>query len=100
MAAPSYAEGDAFLARLPAPLRGRVALRPEEVRALVLRVDLLLLNTPRPPLDLAQPYHAALALAPGARAVAERVQLFLGPEDLWSGRVWAVLEGLGHTPLG
>ena len=36
----------------------------------------------------------------GARAVAERVQLFLGPEDLWSGRVWAVLEGLGHTPLG
>ena len=100
VAAPSYAEGDAFLARLPAPLRGRVALRPEEVRALVLRVDLLLLNTPRPPLDLAQPYHAALALAPGARAVAERVQLFLGPEDLWSGRVWAVLEGLGHTPLG
>lgn len=77
-----------------------MALRPEEVRALVLRVDLLLLNTPRPPLDLAQPYHAALALAPGARAVAERVQLFLGPEDLWSGRVWAVLEGLGHTPLG
>ena len=70
------------------------------MRALVLRVHPLLLTPPPRPSALAQPYHAALALAPGARAVAERVQLFLGPEDLWSGRVWAVLEGLGHTPLG
>ncbi|GGM98219.1 hypothetical protein GCM10007092_10020 [Thermus composti] len=94
--APSFAEGDRFLARLPSPARGHVALRPEEARALSLRVDLLLYAGGRLPLDLLHPFHALLALVPPDPRVRDRVQVVYGPEALWDFRVWAVLAALGY----
>lgn len=94
--APSFAEGDSFLAHLPERARGHVALRPEEARALSLKVDLLLYAGGRLSLDLLQPFHALVALAPVEKGVWERVQVVYPPEDLLVFRVRAVLEGLGY----
>lgn len=92
----SFAEGDSFLARLPERARGHVALRPEEARALSLKVDLLLYAGGRLSLDVLQPFHALVALAPVEKGVWERVQVVYPPEDLLGYRVRAVLEGLGY----
>ncbi|WP_243090434.1 hypothetical protein [Thermus neutrinimicus] len=92
----SFAEGDGFLSRLPERARGHVALRPEEARALSLRVDLLLYAGGRLSLDLLQPFHALVAMAQVERGVWERVQVVYPPEDLLGYRVRAVLEGLGY----
>lgn len=94
--ASSFAEGDSFLARLPERARGHVALRPEEARALSLKVDLLLYAGGRLSLDVLQPFHALVALAPVEKGVWERVQVVYPPEDLLIFRVRAVLEGLGY----
>ncbi|GAA5338775.1 hypothetical protein [Thermus antranikianii] len=94
--ASSFAEGDSFLARLPERARGHVALRPEEARALSLKVDLLLYAGGRLSLDVLQPFHALVALAPVEKGVWERVQVVYSPEDLLIFRVRAVLEGLGY----
>ncbi|KGQ22682.1 hypothetical protein [Thermus filiformis] len=93
--AQSYAEGEAFLARLPAPVRGRVVLKEAEAQALALRADLLVYGGGPLPLSLVQPFHQLLALAePGerARGLAGRS---LGEElpFLWA---QAVLEALGY----
>lgn len=98
VAAPSFAEGDAFLARLPQRARGHVALRREEVEALALRSDLLLYAGGGFPLALLQPFHALLALAPVDRNVHERVQVVYSREELWAERVKAVLGALGYPP--
>lgn len=94
--ASSFAEGDSFLARLPERARGHVALRPEEARALSLKVDLLLYAGGRLRLEILQPFHALVALAPVEKGVWERVQVVYPPEDLLVFRVRAVLEGLGY----
>ncbi|GAA6750385.1 hypothetical protein Thermus77412_08150 [Thermus antranikianii] len=94
--ASSFAEGDSFLARLPERARGHVALRPEEARALSLKVDLLLYAGGRFSLDVLHPFHALVALAPVEKGVWERVQVVYPPEDLLIFRVRAVLEGLGY----
>nr|WP_279232314.1 hypothetical protein [Thermus albus] len=96
VAAPSFVEGDSFLARLPERARGHVALRPEEARALSLRADLLLYAGGRINLDYLQPFHALVALSPVDLWVWERVQVVYSPEDLLGFRVRAVLEGLGY----
>ncbi len=93
----SFAEGDSFLARLPERARGHVALRPEDVRALALKVDLLVFAGGRLPLDALQPFHTLLALAPVERGVKERVLEVHGPETLLDFRVKAVLEALGYA---
>jgi len=98
VAAPSFAEGDAFLARLPQRARGHVALRREEVEALAFRSDLLLYAGGGLPLGLLQPFHALLALVPLEPKAFERVQAVYGREDLWAERVKAVLAGLGYPP--
>ncbi|WP_114314017.1 hypothetical protein [Thermus caldifontis] len=92
----SFAEGDRFLSRLPERARGHVALRPEEVRALSLKADLLLYVGGRLNLEILQPFHALLALAPVEKGAWERVQVVYPPEDLLGYRVRGVLEGLGY----
>jgi hypothetical protein len=94
----SFAEGDSFLARLPERARGYVALRPEEVGALALKADLVIFAGGRLPLDVLQPFHALLALAPVKGKVRERVLEVHGPETLLDFRAKAVLEALGYTP--
>jgi hypothetical protein len=94
----SFAEGDSFLARLPERARGHVALRPEEVGALALKADLVIFAGGRLPLDVLQPFHVLLALAPVERKVRERVLEVHGPETLLDFRAKAVLEALGYTP--
>ncbi|APD10003.1 MULTISPECIES: hypothetical protein [Thermus] len=98
VAAPSFAEGDAFLARLPERARGHVALRREEVEALALKADLLLYAGGKLLLELLQPFHALLAWVPVERRVYERVHGVHGPEDLLAFRVRAALEALGYAP--
>ncbi|WP_347241639.1 hypothetical protein [Thermus sp.] len=93
--APSFAEGDGFLARLPQRARGHVALRREEGAALALRADLLFYAGGGFPLDWIQPFHAVLALAPLERGVAERAHQAYGPEELLGFRVRVLLEALG-----
>ncbi|MGQ9753145.1 MAG: hypothetical protein ACUVQD_00505 [Thermaceae bacterium] len=92
----SYAEGEAFLARLPRRVRGPVVLRLEEAQALALRADLLIYAGGGPlPLALVHPFHRLLALAePGdkARGLAGEV---VG-EELPFLQAQAVLEALGY----
>ncbi len=93
--APSFAEGDGFLARLPQRARGHVALRREEGAALALKADLLLYAGGGFPLDWLQPFHAVLALASLERGVAERAHQVYGPEEVLDFRVRVLLEALG-----
>ncbi|WP_337844982.1 hypothetical protein [Thermus sp.] len=95
VAAESFAEGDAFLARLPKGVRGYVVLRREEAQALALRSDLLIHAGGRLPLELLQPFHHLLALIPLDPRLGERVEGAHGPEALLDLRVEVVLEGLG-----
>ncbi len=95
MVAPSFAEGDGFLARLPQRARGHVALRREEGAALALKADLLLYAGGGFPLDWLQPFHAVLALASLERGVAERAHQVYGPEEVLDFRVRVLLEALG-----
>ncbi|GAA6734946.1 hypothetical protein YIM1640_21050 [Thermus oshimai] len=97
VAAESFAEGDAFLARLPKGVRGHVALRREEVQALALKSDLLIHAGGRLSLELLQPFHHLLALTPEDPRLGERVERLHGPEELLDLRVRAVLEGLGYA---
>ena len=92
--APSYAEGEAFLARLPGRVRGQVVLRPEEAQAFALRVDLLIYGGGVFPLSLVQPFHLLLAFAEPGERVRGLVGQTVGEElpFLWA---QAVLEALG-----
>ncbi|SDE85199.1 hypothetical protein SAMN04488243_11324 [Thermus arciformis] len=92
--APSFAEGDGFLARLPPKARGHVALRREEATALALKADLLLHAGGGLPLEWLQPFHALLTLTPPMPGLADRVQQVHGPEALLAFRVRALLEAL------
>ncbi|GAB5601594.1 hypothetical protein FJNA_01180 [Thermus sp. FJN-A] len=96
VAAGSFAEGDGFLARLPERARGHVALRREEVASLALKADLLLYAGGGFPLDILQPFHALLALAPVDRGVWERVHAVYPPEELLAFQARVALEGLGY----
>ncbi len=92
--APSYAEGEAFLARLPGRVRGQVVLRPEEAQAFALRVDLLIYGGGVFPLSLVQPFHLLLAFAEPGERVRGLAGQTVGEElpFLWA---QAVLEALG-----
>lgn len=96
VAAPSFAEGEAFLARLPERARGHVAVRAQELGALALEADLLIHAGGRLPLEVLQPFHALLALTPVERGVGERVREVYAPEALRDFRVRAVLAALGY----
>lgn len=92
--APSYAEGEAFLARLPAKVRGHVALREEEAQALALRADLLLYGGGAFPLRLLLPFHTLFALEEPPEKAKGLAGRMAGAElpFLWAE---AVLEALG-----
>jgi len=81
------AEGEAFLAALPEGLRGRVAVRPDEARALAAEADLLLYAGGRLPAEVLFPYHTVLALLPPPRSVYQAVERVLEPEFFWAERL-------------
>lgn len=97
VAAPSFAEGEGFLARLPERARGHVAVRAQELGALALEADLVIFAGGRLPLEILQPFHALLALAPVERGVRERVLEVHGLETLLDFRAKAALEALGYA---
>lgn len=91
--APSYAEGEGFLARLPAKVRGHVALRAEEAQALALRADLLLYGGGAFPLRLLQPFHTLFALEEPPEKAKGLASQVAGAElpFLWAEEVLGVL---------
>jgi len=74
------ADGEAFLAQLSPVVRGDVAVRPDEVRAVAARADLLIYAGGKLPLEALAPYHTLLALAPVPPEAADLVEAVLGPE--------------------
>ena len=96
--APTPAEGEAFLAALPEALRGQVAVRPDEARALASQADLLVYAGGALPLELLFPYHSVLALSPVPRSVYQAVERVLEPEYFHAERLLLfVEETLGLT---
>ncbi len=67
-------EGEAMLAALPEAVRGEIAVRPEAVRSLAARADLLLFAGGSLPLEVLLPYHTVIALVPVPKAVFQAVE--------------------------
>ncbi len=80
VAAGPPADGEAFLGRLSPAVRGEVAVRPDEVRAVAARADLVIYAGGGLPLDALAPYHTLLALAPVPPEAADLVEAVVGPE--------------------
>jgi len=85
-------EGEALLGALPEPIRGELALRPEEVRALAAQADLLLFAGGTLPLEVFLPYHTVLALAPVPKAVFQAVERVIEPERFRAERLALFVE--------
>ena len=85
-------EGEAFLAALPEAIRGSLALRPEEVRALAAEADLLLYAGGELWLSALLPYHTVLALAPVPKAAFEAVERVIEPERFLAERLSLFVE--------
>jgi len=85
-------EGEALLAALPEAIRGELALRPEAVRALAARADLLLFAGGELPLEVLLPYHTVLALAPLPKAALQAVERVIEPERFRAERLSLFVE--------
>ncbi len=80
VAAPIPGEGEAFLGRFAPAVRGAVATRPDEVRAVAAQADLLIYGGGGLPRAVLAPYHTLLALAPVGAEAADLVEAVVGPE--------------------
>lgn len=101
VAAEVPSKGEAFLAALPMKLRGEVAVREEEVRALAARADLVVYAGGGLPSSLLQPYHTVLSLAKLPSDVVRLVDRVIGHEYFWGHRLALVareLLGLALPP--
>ena len=93
---PVPSEGEAFLAALPESVRGRVAVRRDEARALASQADLLLYAGGALPGEVLFPYHTVLALSPVPQTVYKAVERVIEPEYFHAERLALfVAETLG-----
>jgi len=85
-------EGEALLGALPEAVRGELALRPEAVRALAARADLLLFTGGMLPNEVLSPYHTVLALAPIPKMAYQAVERVIEPERFLAERLALFVE--------
>ena len=97
LVAPSFPEGDAFMARIPSPQRGDVVVGLERAEPLARHSDLILYTGGALPLELLQPYHTLLALQPVPKEPYRLVGQYIGPEELQRFHLSVILEALGFA---
>lgn len=93
----TFPDGEGFLARLPKPQHGMVAVGEAQAEALAQQCDVILYGGGTLPLSAVQPYHKMIALEAPPKEVLRLVGEYVAPEEFRNFYLATLLDALGHT---
>jgi hypothetical protein len=93
----TFPEGEGFLARMPKPQHGLVAVGDAQAEALAQQCDVILYGGGPLPLSAVQPYHKLIALEAPPKEVLRLMGEYVGPEEFRSHYLATLVDALGHS---